>query len=408
MQIAVIADDFTGGLDAAGFMKKNGMAVILFSGIPGKEDISRVPDDSSIVIALQIRSMEKKSALKLVDDALDAISLSKCRMVYFKYCSTFDSTDEGNIGPIGDEILDRLNLGGTIVVPSLPVNGRTVKDGRLYVYGVPLASSHMRNHPLNPMTLSYVPEILQRQTERPVYLIKAGSGEKRKLYDKMTGFAVLDAASDEDINEIAKEFEDIPFATGGSALVGAYAGLYAKKGAESDGERVVEVDAKHAIMFVGSCSASSLKQVEVYESASHRVERFSLEKYLSSPDEYINALLEKAKGVEGRFPLLISASKTPREREENDKNFPGVDVARETEGFFAKMTGKCLESGFTRFIVGGGETSGSVVRASKLNAFSIGREISPGVSWMYSDGVAFALKSGNFGGDDFFISALLE
>ena len=383
MQIAVIADDFTGGLDAAGFMKKNGMDVILFSGIPGKEDISRVPDDSSIVIALQIRSMEKKSALKLVDDALDAISLSKCRMVYFKYCCT-------------------------IVVPSLPVNGRTVKDGRLYVYGVPLASSHMRNHPLNPMTLSYVPEILQRQTERPVYLLKAGSGEKRKLYDKMTGFAVLDAASDEDINEIAKEFEDIPFATGGSALVGAYAGLFAKKGAESDGERVVEVDAKHAIMFVGSCSSSSLKQVEVYESASHRVERFSLEKYLSSPDEYINALLEKAKSVEGRFPLLISASKTPREREENDKNFPGVDVARETEGFFAKMTVKCLESGFTRFIVGGGETSGSVVRASKLNAFSIGREISPGVSWMYSDGVAFALKSGNFGGDDFFISALLE
>ena len=173
MHIGVIADDFTGGLDAAGFIKKSGENVTLFNGLPGEGDLDAVGKDDSAVIAMQIRSIDRKIASDEAEKAALLLKKAGARMIYFKYCSTFDSTEKGNIGPIIERLMKVLSVTSTILVPSLPVNGRTVKDGILYVNGVELSSSPMRYHPLNPMTISYIPEILRRQSspDLPIHLI---------------------------------------------------------------------------------------------------------------------------------------------------------------------------------------------------------------------------------------------
>ena len=168
MRLGVIADDFTGGLDAAGFIRKNGAETVLFSGVPSKDELAALGDDSAAVIALQIRSCDPDEAVRLASEACDALLSASCSMIYFKYCSTFDSTPKGNIGPVTGALMKKLSVSSAIAVPSLPVNGRTVKNGILYVNGVPLSESPMRYHPLNPMTESYVPSLLAaQQPQRP-------------------------------------------------------------------------------------------------------------------------------------------------------------------------------------------------------------------------------------------------
>lgn len=409
MHIGVIADDFTGGLDAAGFIKKSGENVTLFNGLPGEGDLDAVGKDDSAVIAMQIRSIDSKIASDEAEKAALLLKKAGARMIYFKYCSTFDSTEKGNIGPIIERLMKVLSVTSTILVPSLPVNGRTVKDGILYVNGVELSSSPMRYHPLNPMTISYIPEILRRQSspDLPIHLISHDVEEKRKVYDREAGAYVIDAEDDYDVMKIAKEFHDIPFATGGSALPGAFASLE-KKGEEKKVSELVKADSRKTIMFVGSCSASSLEQVEAYRSIPAPVHHVSVEKSIFSRDEYIKEIVSLASSLSGEYPLLVSASKSPKERRESDEKFPGYDIAKYTEEFFSLLFRAFLEKGYTRFIVGGGETSGSVVRASGMKAFEIGREIAPGVSWMYSGKIGFALKSGNFGGKSFFSDVLYE
>ena len=409
MRLGVIADDFTGGLDAAGFIRKNGVETVLFSGVPSKDELAALGADSAAVIALQIRSCDPEEAVRLASEACDALLLASCRMIYFKYCSTFDSTPKGNIGPVTGVLMKKLSVSSTIVVPSLPVNGRTVKNGILYVNGVPLSESPMRYHPLNPMTESYVPSLLAAQSDFPVYLIDEKTlreGGARAFYDGLTGCAVIDAENDGDIAMIARTFSDIPLATGGSALAGAFAGVFSGKTGKADAEkRRIE---GRSIILVGSCSAASNAQCAYYRSLGAPVVNVSVKECLDSLHEYAERLVAEAEKCSGGYPLMITASKSPEERKALDESYPGTDIAALTENFFSLAAKLAIERGFTRLIVGGGETSGAVVRASGLKAFRIGREISPGVSWMYAGGTGFALKSGNFGGEDFFREALYE
>ncbi len=409
MRLGVIADDFTGGLDAAGFIRKNGVETVLFSGVPSKDELAALGDDSAAVIALQIRSCDPDEAVRLASEACDALLSASCSMIYFKYCSTFDSTPKGNIGPVTGALMKKLSVSSAIAVPSLPVNGRTVKNGILYVNGVPLSESPMRYHPLNPMTESYVPSLLASQSDFPVYLIDEKTlreGGARALYDGLTGCAVIDAENDGDIAMIARTFSDIPLATGGSALAGAFAGVFSGKAGKADAEkRRIE---GRSIILVGSCSAASNAQCAYYRSLGAPMVNVSVKECLDSLQEYAERLVAEAEKCSGGYPLMITASKSPEERKALDESYPGTDIAALTENFFSLAAKLAIERGFTRLIVGGGETSGAVVRASGLKAFRIGREISPGVSWMYAGGTGFALKSGNFGGEDFFREALYE
>ncbi len=408
MLLGVIADDFTGGLDAAGFIRKGGLEVTFFSGVPSRDEMDGVPSDAAAVIALQIRSCSPCDAVRAASEAADALIAASCRMIYLKYCSTFDSTPRGNIGPVLDALLSKLGLGSSIAVPSLPVNGRTVRDGILYVNGIPLAQSPMRHHPLNPMTESSVPRLLGAQSCHPAYSISLEHlrrGEAWEEYEGRKGYAVIDAVTDDDISAIASSFSMLPLASGGSALAGAFAHVFSgreRKGVD-EGKRL---DGR-CLMIVGSCSAASVEQVSRYKALGAPVMPLSIERCLSSPGEYIRELLSLAESA-SPYPLMVSAAKDPEARKALDAAYPDADIASITEDFFASLASAAIKAGFRRMIVGGGETSGAVVRAAGLRAFRIGREIAPGVSWMYSGDIGFALKSGNFGGADFFREALYE
>ena len=409
MRLGVIADDFTGGLDAAGFIRNNGMETMLFSGIPSVDKLKALPDDGACVIALQIRSIDPDEASRQAVDAARALREAGCGTFYFKYCSTFDSTDKGNIGPIMGALMKELGISSTIAVPSLPVNGRTVKDGILYVKGVPLGESPMRYHPLNPMKDSFLPDILRRQSSFPVSLITQDdlrSGKAGDIFSRTEGCAIVDAVDDGDVLIIAETFRDLRLMTGGSALTGMLARVFS--GGKGFRSSEAAGTGRRRIIFSGSCSAASNEQVAEYRKTGALMIPVSVEKCLAGLDAYADELVREAGGSSCDYPPMIYSTKSPDEVKAQDARYPDVDIAALTESLFAALTRKFIAAGYDRFIVGGGETSGSVVRAAGLSAFSIGREIAPGVSWMYSDGIGFALKSGNFGGRSFFSDALQE
>ena len=410
MRLGVIADDFTGGLDAAGFIRNSGMDTILFNGIPSEKDFPQAAAAEAAVIALQIRSIDPESASAQALAAVKVLQRAGCSTYYFKYCSTFDSTDRGNIGPIMKTLMDGLGVCATIAVPSLPVNGRIVKDGILYVNGIPLGESPMRYHPLNPMKDSYLPDILRRQSVFPVSLINLEDLRAGKALDEfmdLSGCAIVDAVDDADVLMIARVFSHIPLLTGGSALAGMIVRVLSdgRKAAAAD---IPSSDRKKMIIFSGSCSLASNEQVAEYRKTGALMIAVSVDECLKGLDDYAERILQKVKGVSSGYPPMIYSTKLPEEVRALDECYPGIDIASMTESLFAHLTRHFIRSGYNRFIVGGGETSGSVVKASGLSSFRIGREIAPGVSWMYSGNVGFALKSGNFGGKSFFEDALQE
>ena len=409
MKLGVIADDFTGGLDAAGFIRNNGMETMLFNGIPSADELKAVPAGDAAVIAMQIRSIAPEEASRQAAEAAKALADAGCSMFYFKYCSTFDSTDRGNIGPVMKALMDELGVGSTIAVPSLPVNGRTVKDGILYVNGVPLGESPMRYHPLNPMKDSYLPEILRRQSVFPVSLIDQNalrSGKARDIFQEISGCAIVDAVDDDDVLMIAESFSDLRLVTGGSALAGMLSRIFSG----SRRNPVAEAPSSNGrrILFSGSCSAASNEQVAEYRKTGALMIAVSVDECLKGLDDYAEKILQKVESSSSEYPAMIYSTKLPDEVKAQDERYPGLDIASLTESLFAVLTKLFMKAGYSRFIVGGGETSGSVVKASGLSSFRIGREIAPGVSWMYSGDIGFALKSGNFGRKTFFTDALYE
>ncbi len=220
----MIADDFTGAGDIASFLQKGGARTLLLTEIPA----SFREDYDCVVLALKSRSAAPEEAVRQVKRAAAFLREAGMERIYFKYCSTFDSTPEGNIGVVSDFLLEELGLSFTLLCPSLPVNGRTVKDGILYVHGVPLAESPMKEHPLNPMWASSIPKLMSSQSRYPCFVLKREdmisgmaweiAGEYGKKYGKF--YLVPDYENEEDGKRIAELFGDLGLLTGGSGISG--------------------------------------------------------------------------------------------------------------------------------------------------------------------------------------------
>jgi len=413
--LGAIADDFTGATDLGAMLTREGMRTVVCVGVP-REGLALAPADA-VVVALKSRTAPVQEAVQDSLAALRWLQAQGCRQFFFKYCSTFDSTDSGNIGPVADALLDALGAAFTVVCPAYPENGRTVYRGHLFVSDTLLSDSPMRHHPLTPMHDSNLVRVLGRQTPHQVGLASYESvaGGVLRLWERLEAlrregcrYAVVDALSNTHLRTLDEACKGLPLVTGGS---GAALGLprnFRLEGllnAQSRPPKMPELGG-YAAVLAGSCSAATLRQVaEMKKTSPSRAldipsisENFGivLEETIQWADEH------KASG-----PVLIYSSAPPEEVRAHQRIY-GPEVAGVIERALAAIAGRLVGLGFDKLIVAGGETSGAVVQALGVQALSLGPEIAPGVPWtrvLPQSNLALALKSGNFGGPEFFLRA---
>lgn len=411
--LGVIADDFTGATDIAGMLVKGRMRTIQTIGVPAK---GTLPSDvDAVVVALKTRSIAATDAIAQSIDALKVLQESGCVRFFFKYCSTFDSTDAGNIGPVGDALLDSLKAAQAIYCPAFPENGRTIFFGHLFVGDVLLSDSHMRHHPLTPMTDSNLARVLGRQTPHKVGLVplrqvQAGSANVRTALDRLASegvrHVVVDAVANTDLGIIAEAIGDDPLVTGGSGVALGLPAAYRRRGSlahNAGADSLPKVGGASAVL-AGSCSAATLGQIAAFRGAHFALDTDAI----CRGEDVVGKALDWARGELGKGVVLVSASDTPDAVKALQSKYGVERSSQAIEKAMATLARGLVEAGVGRLVVAGGETSGAVVGALGVTALRIGSEIDPGVPWTASidaKPLLLALKSGNFGSPDFFTKA---
>ena len=413
--VGCIADDFTGASDLAGMLVKSGFRTVQMIGLPQRA----LPEGTeAVVIALKSRTCPVEDAVRDSLSALAYLREADVRQVYFKYCSTFDSTPDGNIGPVADALLDALGADFTVVCPAFPANGRTIYKGYLFAGDVPLNESGMRDHPLTPMTDANLVRVMQRQTRRKVDLVgyntvRAGPEAIRARIDALrrdgVAYAVIDVLTDEDLLALGAACEKLALVTAGSGLALGLAPNFKGRSSPSAGrvaEALPPTGGKRAVI-AGSCSAATRRQVALMRERhpSYRV----LPADLARGDDVVRRVLDWARSQAD--PILVYATADPEEVREAQVAYGTHEAGRLIETALARIARGLVEAGVGRMIVAGGETSGAVVKELGVTGLAIGPEIDPGVPWTATleagdrPPLALALKSGNFGSDDFFLKA---
>ena len=406
MLLGAIADDMTGATDLALILARGGFSIVQAMGMPQADAL---PEADAVVVALKSRTAPVDEAVTQSVSAARILLAAGARQLFFKYCSTFDSSDRGNIGPVADALMKLLGTNRTIACPAFPANGRTVYRGHLFVGDQLLSDSPMKDHPLTPMRDSNLVRVLARQTSRPVSLIGLSTvRDEHGLETALSGLegvAIVDAIDDDDLLRLGRAARDLPLLTGGSALA---MGLPGNFGVQSTGAPpALPWPHGPGVVLAGSCSAATLRQVARYAAEGAPalpVELAAIESGAQTPHAAASFVAENQRGM----PPIVYASAAPDVVADNQRRF-GAAAGERIERFLADLAGLLAGRGYTRFIVAGGETSGAVSTALRVATLRIGPEIDPGVPWTLADadGKAFALalKSGNFGADDFFAKA---
>ncbi len=415
MLFGIIADDLTGATDVAVNLRAAGLSVVQINGVP--RDALDPGKVDAVVVALKSRTIPAAEACALALASLKWLRRHGAERIYFKYCSTFDSTAAGNIGPVSDALADALDAAIVPATPAYPRNQRTVYQGHLFVGDLLLSDTGMRNHPLTPMTDANLVRVLQAQTPRRVGLValsevNRGAEAIRERLDALraTGcrHAIVDATEQLHLEALGAAVLDYPLTTGGAGLASGIA-AHLRQRAHAATTRLRCVEGPLAIL-AGSCSLATLEQLAALP-ADWPVRRLDVTALLEGNGEDARAI-DWALGRLAAAPTVISASVSPGELVAIQQRYGRERSAEAIENAFRAIAAALARHGVRRFVVAGGETSGAVVAALAgelgFQALAIGNEIAPGVPWTVSvDGepVALALKSGNFGGRDFFLRA---
>lgn len=407
MILGVIGDDFTGSSDVANTLAKGGMRTMLYAGIPAAAGIG---DVEAGVIALKTRTIPAREAIDAALAALDWLRAQGCRQFLFKYCSTFDSTDDGNIGPVAEALADAVGAHGVVACPAFPSTGRTIYQGHLFVGDRLLSESGMENHPLTPMRDPDLRRVLSRQSCAPAGHVphatvrEGASAIAKALAQSDARLVIVDAISDADLLAIGEALADAPLITGGSGIALGLPANYRKAGEISSTPAQWQGVDGPAAAIAGSVSTATQRQVDAHERAGQPLMRLDVDRIAGGGYD-IADLSAWAIGQTG-VPLVTTTADAAAVKAAQTRH--GRDALAEAiERLFADLARALVEQGITRLITAGGETSGAVVSALGVTAMEIGPEIDPGVPALKVAGrpLALALKSGNFGADDFFVKA---
>ncbi|OAP36901.1 serine kinase [Sinorhizobium glycinis] len=415
-----IADDYTGASDLANTLTKNGLRTVQTVGIPDPSLV--LPDVNAVVVSLKIRSVAADEAVAAAGKADRWLRQRGAAHVLYKICSTFDSTDQGNIGPVTEALSQAAGGGIALVTPAFPETGRTVYLGHLFVNGQPLDESPLKDHPLNPMHDANLVRVMGRQSQGKVGLvdlatITAGHAAVKTRLDALRSegvtAAIADATSERDLEMLGEVALQTPVSTGASGLGLGLARAIVRSGrasaASADTADAVRPVGGLAAIVAGSCSAATLRQLEVAE-RSMPVLRLDTEKLLRGSDEIAAAIAWAGERISDG-PVVIAASASAEMVSRLQSQYGREASGHAIETATATVASDLVARGVKRLVVAGGETSGATVDRLAIPAFLIGPEIAPGVPVLRTIGNAqgdmlLALKSGNFGGDDFFAAAL--
>ena len=413
--LGAIADDLTGATDLCNTLVAGGMRTVQVIGVPRAD--TAVPDADAVVVALKSRTVPPARAVRESRAALAWLRQGGARQIFFKYCSTFDSTPRGNIGPVADALLDDLGGDLAIACPAFPTNGRTVYKGHLFVGDVLLENSGMRDHPLTPMRNSDLVAVLGAQTPHPVGLVghetvRRGTRAIGRGLDALreggVRHAVVDAIADRDLAAIGKAAARLPLVTGGSGVALGLPANFRESGLLGEAGQAAALPPASglAAVIAGSCSPATLGQI-AHMSASCPSFFVDAEALAGRRRVAADALAWAVPRL-GDGPVLIYASAAPERVRRIQKRLGAEKAGAMIERCLARIAHGLVDAGVGRLVVAGGETAGAVVGALGVRALRIGAEIDPGVPWTMSVGrprLHLALKSGNFGGPDFFTKA---
>jgi uncharacterized protein YgbK (DUF1537 family) len=413
--LGCIADDLTGATDLGVTLAREGFGVIQINGVPKLS--RRLPAVDAVVVALKSRTAAAEVAVAQSIAALEWLRTHGAERIYFKYCSTFDSTPAGNIGPVTDALLDELDADFAPATPAYPRNKRTVFQGHLFVGPMLVSESGMRQHPLTPMADSNLVRVLARQARGQVGLVDYATVDEgevavRRRLTELRGdgarHAILDAIRDEHLIALGAVCRDMPLATGGAGLAMGIARVLRDRanGWVADMSSPGKSGGK-AVLLAGSCSEATRAQVLA---ASNTMLSFRIDPLrLAADPAALPMLIEATVEAIRREPVLVYATAAPDEVATAQARLGKAHAAEVVEEAFRSIARALADAGVRAFVVAGGETSGAVMEALEIQALAIGPEIDPGVPWTVAlDGDPYwlALKSGNFGTPDFFAKAL--
>lgn len=441
LRIGVIADDFTGATDIAGFLVSAGLRTAQLN---SPEKAPEALEVEAVVISLKTRSIPARDAVEQSLHACRILQRLGAEQIIFKYCSTFDSTQEGNIGPVTDALLDELGEDFTVVAPALPVNGRTVYQSTLFVHHQPLHESGMEDHPVTPMRDANLIRLMEAQSRGsaapvPYQVVERGPEAVREELERVRSegarYAVLDTLNHDHLDVIGQAVSGLRLLTGGSGIGSGLArtltGRAGREPADSETRRSPAQDweftAGAAVVISGSASQMTNRQVERYAGLAPST-ALDIARVVEDAQAYREELaawvLENGgQGADAAAPEpadhrpasaapMVYATAAPETVRQWQRRYGAEELSAAIEEFFGQLAARLREQGVTRFIVAGGETSGAVTQALGVEGFEVGPQIAPGVPWTRSlepdpqRRIDLTLKSGNFGDEDFFRTAV--
>ncbi len=409
--LGAIADDFTGATDLANTLVGEGVRVVQVIGVPRPD--TDIGDADAVVVALKSRTNPADEAVAQSLAALEWLQARGAGQIIFKYCSTFDSTPKGNIGPVADALSDALGADIAVICPAFPANGRTVYGGTLFVHDLPLAESPMKDHPLTPMRDSNLVRLMEaqsRNTAGVVYsqTVRSGADAIRTRISELAAagnrYAVVDAVNDADLRVIGAALADHKLVTGGSGIgMGLPANLRETEKLGAAKAPTLPGAQGRELIVAGSCSTATRAQIAIAKDR-WPWRKIDVDRIAEGKDE-IAAAVTWALDQPKDQPVLIFGSADPDEVAATQAKYGTERAGAMVEDTLSGIAGSLAAKGFSRIVVAGGETSGAVVSALDVDALRIGPEIAPGVPWteaLDARKLALALKSGNFGAESFF------
>ncbi|MEY2874139.1 MAG: hypothetical protein RLZZ373_1510 [Pseudomonadota bacterium] len=421
--LGCIADDFTGATDLANNLVRSGMRTVQTIGVPA--DADALVDADAIVVALKSRTIPADEAVAQSLAALRWLQAQGVEQIYFKYCSTFDSTPTGNIGPVTDALLDALHgtgQGFTIACPAFPDNQRTVFKGHLFVGDLLLSDSGMRHHPLTPMTDANLVRVLQSQTQRRVGLVphevvargaEAIAQRFAQLQAEGVGMAVVDAVGNDDLYRIGVALAGMPLVTAGSGIAIGLPQNWRTSGALVANDAADQLPPATGLQAVvsGSCSVATNAQVLHFSQQGRPT--FAVNPLdIAAGQDVVGQVLAWAAPLLAQGPVLVHATAEAEAVRAVQARLGVAEAGELVERTLSRIAAGLVQAGVRQLVVAGGETSGAVVQALGVGRMVIGTQIDPGVPWTAvlspvcpDETVHVALKSGNFGSTDFFTKA---
>ena len=408
MLLGCIGDDFTGSSDLANTLSKQGMRTVQYTGIP---NVPAAADVEAGVVALKSRSIEPSEAVRQSLAALVWLQDQGCEQIFFKYCSTFDSTAEGNIGPVIDALADALGAYHVIVCPAFPGTGRSIYQGHLFVKDALLSESGMQSHPLTPMTDPDIRRFLAHQSNNAVGHVNAEAvlAGTQKIKEALNAehkagkrLIVVDALRDFDLIQIGAAADGLPLVTGGSGMALGLPANFSGRGKITTLHTPWQGQSGQCVALSGSCSIATRTQVALHSKTnpSYEIDAIKVIQGLLTAEEVVDWLLA-AEGI-----TLAFSSAEPTAVLAIQQQFGRDTSATALESFFSEVARQLVQGGVTKILTAGGETSGAVVEGLQLNRLEIGPEIDPGVPALRANSkLVIALKSGNFGAPNYFEKA---